>query len=245
MRKTLFNLIFYPLLIIVTIGMSSFFFFPVVITRSFFGVRRTLWVVRQLIRWYALVLMRFLMFPFVRIIYKDFEIGKGPGACVYICNHRSSSDGFFMANLNVEYVQVVGNWPFKVPVIGWIARAAGYLNVQKMSFLEFEATARQLLQENVSIITFPEGSRTTDRKVHQFRGSAFRVAQKAGVPIVPLCISGNQKVLEKGSWLFTPGTVYLHKLPMIHWEEFKDLVPFKLKNMVREIIQNEVDKLEL
>ncbi len=225
--------------------MSAFFFFPVVIARPFIGARRTLWVTRQLIRWYGLVVTHFLMFPFVRIIYKDFEKGKEPGVCVYVCNHRSSSDGIFVANLNVEYVQVVGNWPFKVPVIGWIARAAGYLNVQKMSSEQFETTACQLLKENVSIVAFPEGSRTTDRKVRQFKGSAFRVAQKAGVPIVPLCISGNQKIPEKGSWIITPGTVYLHKLPMIHWEEFKDLAPFKLKNMVREIIQNEVDKLEI
>ena len=225
--------------------MSAFFSFLVVIARPFIGVRRTLWVVRQLIRWYGLVITRFLMFPFVRIIYRDFEKGKGPGVCVYVCNHRSSSDGFLMAYLDVECVQVASNWPFKIPVIGWIARFAGYLNAQKMSSEEFEATACQLLKENVSIVAFPEGSRTTDRKVRQFNGSVFRVAQKAGVPIVPLCISGNQKIPEKGSWILTPGTIFLHKLPMIHWEEFKDLIPFKLKNMVREIIQNEVNKLEI
>ncbi|MBT3879007.1 MAG: 1-acyl-sn-glycerol-3-phosphate acyltransferase [Candidatus Scalindua sp.] len=245
MKKTIFNLTFYPLFVIVTIGMSAFFFFPVVIARPFIGVRRTLWVTRQLIRWYGLVVTRFLMFPFVRIIYKDFEKGKEPGVCVYVCNHRSSSDGFLMAYLGVECVQVASNWPFKIPVIGWIARVAGYLNVQKMSSEDFETTACQLLKENVSIVAFPEGSRTTDSKVRQFNGSVFRLAQKAGIPIVPLCISGNQKMPEKDSWVLTPGTIYLHKLPTIHYEEFKDLIPFKLKNMVREIIQNEVDKLEI
>ncbi len=224
--------------------MSAFFSFPVAIARPFIGVRRTLWIVRRLIRWYGLVITRFLTLPFLRIIYKDYEKEEGLGACVYVCNHRSSSDGIFIANLNVECVQVVGNWPFKVPIIGWIASFAGYLNIQKMSFQKFEAAACQLLKENVSIIAFPEGTRTTDGKVRQFNGSVFRMAQKACVPIVPLCISGNQKTPEKGSWVLTPGTIYLHKLPMIRYEEFRDLVPFKIKNMVREIIQNEVDKLE-
>ena len=244
MKKTLFNLTYYPLFVIVTIGMSAFFFFPVIIARPFLGYRRTLWVVRYLIRWYGLVIMRFLMFPFVRTIYKDYEEGKDPGACIYVCNHRSSTDPFLMANLNTEIIHVVSKWPFKVPVIGWIAKVAGYLNIQEMTFEEFEARTCRLLQENVSIVAFPEGSRATDCDVRQFNGTIFRVAQKARVPIVPVCISGNQKIPEKGSGILTPGTIYMHKLPAIHWEEFKDLIPFKLKNMVREIIQSEVDKLE-
>ena len=149
-----------------------------------------------------------------------------------------------MVLLKREAVQVVNNWPFKIPIIGLVARYAGYLSIRTMPFDQFLKQGCQLLEQGVCLIAFPEGSRSTDKTVCQFNGAIFRVAQAARVPIIPVCLSGNQRIPEKGSGFLTPGTVKVHKLPALEWESFKDFSPFKLKNKVREIIQAEVDQLE-
>lgn len=244
MKKILFNLTFYPLFVFVTVGMFLTAALPVIVLRPFIGRRKTLWVVRTLICWYGLVIVRGLTFPFVKLIYKDYEKDRDHGACVYVCNHRASSDGFLMALLNREVVQVVNNWPFKIPLIGWVARIAGYLSIRSMPFEEFEKKGCELLKQGVSLIAFPEGSRSMDKSMQQFNGAVFRVAQAARVPVIPVCLSGNQMIPSKGSAVLTPGTIRVHKLPALTWELYRDFSAFKLKNRVREIIQAEVDQLE-
>ncbi len=201
-------------------------------------------ILRGIIIGYGLVICRGLTFPFVKIKYKDSEPGERLPACVYVCNHRSSSDAFLMAFLRREVVQVVNNWPFKIPVLGWVARLSGYLSIRTMPFEEFLKRGKQLLQEGVSIVAFPEGSRTMDGQLLQFNSAVFRLAQIAEVPIVPLCLSGNQRIPEKGTNVLYPGTILIHKLPAMKWEYFKEMTPFKLKNKVRELIQSEVNQLE-
>ncbi len=244
MKKIFFNLTFYPLFLFVTLGMFLAATLPVVFMRPFIGLRKTLRNIRILICWYGLVIVRGLTFPFVRLIYKDYEKGRDYGACVYVCNHRSSSDAFLMALLNREVVQVVNNWPFRIPLIGWIARIAGYLSIRSMPFEIFEKKGCELLKQGVSLIAFPEGSRSMDKSMQQFNGAIFRVAQAAQVPIVPLCLSGNQRIPSKGTGILTPGTVRVHKLPALTWDSYKDFSAFKLKNRVREILQSEVNRLE-
>lgn len=228
----------------VTVGMFLAAAPPVVMLRPLIGKRRTLRIVRLLICWYGLVIVRGLTFPFVRLIYNDFEKDRDYGACVYVCNHRSSSDGFLMALLNREAVQIVNNWPFKIPLIGWVARIAGYLSIRSMPFEEFEKKGCELLRQGVSLIAFPEGSRSIDKSMQQFNGAVFRVAQAMHAPIVPLCLSGNQRIPSKGSGILTPGTVRVHKLPALTWEFYQDFSAFKLKNRIRDILQAEVNRLE-
>lgn len=217
---------------------------PVLIIRIFAGKRSAARAVRTLIRIYGFIIVRVLTFPFVRVERVRKESGDLRRGCVYVCNHRASSDAFLMESLNHELIQVVNNWPFKIPVLGWIARVAGYLSIRSMPFELFLKESCKRLQEGVSVVAFPEGSRSADSTVHQFNGAVFRVAQQAGVPIVPVCLSGNQDIPPKGSGLLNPGVIKIHILPALEWETFKDMSPFKLKNHVRQILQNEIDRLE-
>lgn len=244
MKKLLLNLIFYPSFVLVTVLIPAISLLPMVLFRLTLGSRKTLYILRTLIRYYGCIVVRILPFPFVRVEYRDFERDKTRGACVFVCNHRSSSDAFLMGCLQRELVQVVNNWPFKIPVIGLIGRLAGYLSVRTMPFEEFQRTSCKLLREGVSVVAFPEGSRSRDKTLHQFNGTVFRVAQMAGVPIIPICLSGNQDIPPKGSGILNPGTIKIHKLPALEWESFKDLTPFAVKNKVRAVLQEELDRLE-
>lgn len=243
LAKVLFNLTFYPLFIAVTVVMFSVFLLPVLLVLYTAGERAAMKCLRWLIFAYGFVILRGAALPFVRIRH----VRQGPKqtrACVYVCNHRAASDAFLMTFLGRELVQVVNNWPFKIPLLGWIAKRAGYLSVRSMPFEEFSEKALRLLEEGVSIAAFPEGSRSTEREMRQLNGAVFRVAQAAKVPVVPVCISGNDRIPEKGTNIFNPGTIRVHELPALEWESFKDMTPFKLKNHVRGLIQAEFERIQ-
>lgn len=244
LKRVLLNLIFYPSFVLVTVLLPAVSFLPMLLCRLTMGARRTLYLFRVLILWYGFIVVRVLPFPFVRVESREAGRGEKRAACVFVCNHRSSSDAFLMEALNCELVQVVNKWPFKIPVIGMLGRLAGYLNVRSMPFEEFLATACNLLHDGVSVVAFPEGSRSKEGKLGQFHGAVFRVAQTARVPIVPVCISGNQDIPPKGSCILNPGTVKVHRLPALDWESYGDLSPFELKNRVRALIQGELERLE-
>ena len=195
---------------------------------------------RRAISWYGTVVIRLLPFPLVRIRYKDYAKDDETDPYIFVCNHRATSDAFLMACLPYEIVQVVNIWPFRIPVLGIFARWAGYLSVREMPFEEFSRKAIELLGQGVSIVVLPEGTRSGDKTMGQFHGSIFRVALKAKCPIAPLCIAGNENIINRGSLLLRAGTIKVHKLPALQWEEYKDMKPFKLKNRVRDIIAREL-----
>jgi len=149
-----------------------------------------------------------------------------------------------MAVLPVEGVQVVNIWPFRIPVIGFFARKAGYLNIRMMPSEEFFGNALELLREKVSIIFFPEGTRSGNRNIGNFHGSAFRLALKSKAPVVPLCISGSENIPPKGSLLLRPGTIRIRRLPAITWNEYKEMSVFTFKNRIREMIGRELALME-
>lgn len=201
--------------------------------------RMMLRCLRRVISWYGAVVIRIIPWPLVRLSYKDFSQKKSSAPYIFICNHRSASDPFLLGVLPYEVVQVVNIWPFRLPVFGIVARIAGYINVRELPFETFFAKTSQLLKEGVSIAVFPEGTRSRDNSVAQFHSAIFRVALEARIPIVPLCITGNENIPPVGSPYLRPGLIKIHRLKAVTWEEYRSFSPFKLKNYLREIIIKE------
>lgn len=210
----------------------------------FLSHRRAMKLFRSAICWYGTVIIRVLPFPLVKIDYKDYET-RDNGPYIFVVNHRSASDPFLIASLSsYELVQIVNIWPFRIPVLGIIARLAGYLSINEMAFDKFVEKTVKLLNQGVSIVTFPEGTRSAGRIMGQFHGAIFRIALSTKFSIVPVCITGNEKIPSKGSLWLRPGTIKVHKLQSLKWEDYKNLNSFKLKNMVRDMIAAEIDIME-
>jgi 1-acyl-sn-glycerol-3-phosphate acyltransferase len=104
--------------------------------------------------------------------------------------------------------------------------------------------AGRLLQEGASLAAFPEGTRSGSRQMGSFHGTVFRLALRERVPIVPVCIAGNERMPRRGTAMLEPGRVRVRSLPAVAWEEYKNLTPFQLKQRIREIIQGELDRME-
>jgi len=240
------NVIFYTsfiLFVIVSIPVLTFYICFLAIFSTW---RRTMKRFRITIGWWALGIIKIILLPVARIQYKNRDEISISGPYIFVCNHRSFSDGFLLALpcMPQECIQIVNTWPFKIPVIGLIAKLAGYLSIKEMPFDEFSRRACELLRQGVSIVAFPEGTRSRNKKIGQFHSSIFRIALQAQCPIVPICISGNENIPPRGSLLLHQGIIKMRKLPGLEWEQYKDLGPFKLKNKVRDIIASELATME-
>ncbi len=229
------NFIFWPLFFLV-----SLIYIPVataiVATVSLFVSSRTaMWLTRRAISCYGqLVLL--CSWPPGRVQYRDLAPQDGGGPFLFVCNHRSASDPFLMACLPYECIQIVKQWPFRLPVLGFMARLAGYLSIHDMPIESFYRKASKLYNERVCIISFPEGTRSGSREMGPFTSAVFRLAHTLGATIVPLAIMGNENIPPKGSFMLHPGRVRVHKLPALKWEDYKDMSIFSLKNYVRDLL---------
>ncbi|MDF7823387.1 lysophospholipid acyltransferase family protein [Pontiellaceae bacterium B12227] len=237
------NLAFYSLFFIVSALLIPVLILIGLVFAPFGSWRKTMERTRFLIKVYGTVMM--VMGEPLLKVRGEHPYGKPPLPCIYVCNHRSSSDAFTMAKLPGEIIQVVNIWPFKLPVLGFFAKFAGYQSIREMSHDEFSARGAAFLKEGVSIAAFPEGTRATSREMGSFHGSLFRLAQETGVPVVPVCLSGTEKAPPKGTLVLQPVSIRVRTLEPVLQEAYKDLSPFKFKNMVRERISEELDRMEL
>ncbi len=180
----------------------------------------------------------------MNVNYIDTDPASRKRASVYVYNHRSFSDGFLLSLLPMEGVQVVKGWPFRIPILGIVARIAGYLNVEGLTPVGFLDAGTQLLAQGTSVHGFPEGTRSQSKKLGTFYGLLFRLAMVAECPIVPVCIVGNEKMPKKGSLMIHPGAVTMSVMKAVEWNDYKELSAFQLKNMVRDLIDSEIESIE-
>lgn len=110
----------------------------------------------------------------------------------------------------------------------------------RQSLKVIQAVTRDVKEGGRRFIIFPEGTRSKNGNVMgEFHGGSFRCAVKAKCPILPIAYIDCFKPLdEKGS---KPLTVQMHYLPVIPYEEFKDLDTVALATLVKQRIQDCID----
>ena len=199
--------------------------------------------IRRFISWYGFITLKVILFPFIKTKFIDTAAKEKVSPCIYVCNHRASSDPFLLSFLPNEIVQIISDWPFRIPVLGYMAKLAGYLSIKEMEHEDFFIVTEDLLKQGVCLAAFPEGTRSGSNKMGQFHGAIFRVALKVKCPIVPLCVVGNEKIPTRDFIMHT-GTIKMKKMPAIYYEQYKDMTPFKFKNYVRSIILEETARME-
>ncbi len=201
--------------------------------------RRTLWYVRRTIGYYGAAAV-YCGWPLIRVRYVDYAPQEKP-PFVFVANHRSASDAFLMSVLPVDCVEILNIWPSRLPFVNCFSRLAGFLRVREMPFEEFIEAGSRLLADGVSIIAFPEGTRSGSRNMGQFHGSAFRLAQRAGAKICPIAISGNENIPARGSLVMHPGRIVISKLPAVTVEQYREMNAYRLKTRVRETIRQHLE----
>jgi 1-acyl-sn-glycerol-3-phosphate acyltransferase len=133
----------------------------------------------------------------------------------FIVNHVNLFDPFM---LYCAIPQIVRGWEleshFKIPVYGWLMRRFGNVpvpDVRRPSDLKrLWRLSREAFDRGISLIVFPEGSRTRDGRVGPFEDGVFRMAVQLGVPIVPVSLAGSFQHHRTGHWMLWPATITVH-----------------------------------
>lgn len=238
----LFNILFYSQLILHSVIYVFILFFYLIPPMPFFSSEKNRIQIRKAIKLYGKWVLKFAIFPYVKIIYRDLSTKK-PLPGIFICNHRSASDAYLLALLDAELVQIAKQWPFRLPLYGFFAKKGEYISIFDLTFEELQKRCSELFAKDVSIAVFPEGTRSGNKKVGNFNSSMFRVAIKNRCPIYPVCITGNEKIPDR-NFNVSPGTIRVNKLEPLLWEDYKNMTPFQLKNYVRSIIIEETGRMD-
>ncbi len=199
-------------------------------------------LIRYIILYYGQWVITLTGWPFIRVKYIDrAPAEQEPG--IFVCNHRSASDPFLVAKIDRNLVQTVNYWPLQLPLLGFFARQGEYLNINGEPFELLAAKSRNLLHHGVTIVSFPEGTRSGSKNMGQFHSGIFKIALELQCPLYPLCIVGNEAIPDR-KFKFHPGQIRVEKLPMLRYSDYKDMSAFKLKNYLREQLQQATAKID-
>jgi 1-acyl-sn-glycerol-3-phosphate acyltransferase len=114
---------------------------------------------------------------------------------------------------------------FKIPFIGWCLSLTKHIKLTRgksESIRKVYKEAISWLRKDMSVLFFPEGTRSETDQMNKFQSGAFKLAIKERKPILPISIKGIREALPKGSWIFKRKvSVKLNVLPAISVEDFK------------------------
>jgi 1-acyl-sn-glycerol-3-phosphate acyltransferase len=188
----------------------------------------------------------------LRIAGVGFEIKRSPGfdpskTSIFICNHVNIFDPFVIYSAIPQFVRGFElESHFKVPIYGALMRRFGNIPVPDKPSREgleiMTQRAKQALEAGISLIAFAEGSRTRNGHVQEFKKGIFNMAQKLGIPVVPMSMVGSYQFFRTGHWMLHPGkiTVYLHDT--IDTTKFGRSEVDLLRQQVQEIVAGPVEE---
>jgi 1-acyl-sn-glycerol-3-phosphate acyltransferase len=124
---------------------------------------------------------------------------------VVVSNHQSMGDICMAFCLDLHFKWISKKVNFQVPFMGWMMYHAGYIPLVRGHRGSIEKCMEQAgtwLKRGVSVLFFPEGTRSQDGNIKAFKPGAFSLALKTGCDILPVAMTGTMDALPKHSWLF-------------------------------------------
>ncbi|MCH2215750.1 MAG: 1-acyl-sn-glycerol-3-phosphate acyltransferase [Flavobacteriales bacterium] len=121
--------------------------------------------------------------------------------CIFYANHRSHFDIPVMMYSLPRPLYFLAKKELKsVPFLGWGMAAIGMIFIDRKdraSAIKSMDLAGNQIKKGKSIVSFPEGTRSDKREMQAFKKGAFHLAKSQSIPLVPVAISGTDKVLPK------------------------------------------------
>ena len=230
-------------LIILWVVLTTAFFSGIAIIASFFSrtgdcvhiiagiwARSILWVSRVHVRIHGL---------------SNIEPDK---SYVYMANHQSNFDiPVLLGYLPVQFRWLAKAELFKIPVFGRAMLGAGYVKIDRFnqeSAFESISEAAQKMKNGVSVMIFPEGTRSKDGRIRPFKKGGFVMAVDSGVPIVPVIIRGTLPIMAKSSLRINRGDVEMEIAKPIDTIDYSRETKEELMDRVRSVICQKFDAAE-
>ena len=165
---------------------------------------------------------------------------------IYMCNHQSNFDiPVLLAYLKVQFRWLAKAELFRIPLFGLAMKRAGYISIDRRDHQSAIASlkkAAKIIREGVSVIIFPEGTRSPDGRISPFKKGGFVLAIDSGVPIVPVILHGTRSIMPKKRLRIVPGTVVMEITDPIVLSGYTRNNKEALMSRIREIICETFEK---
>ncbi len=165
---------------------------------------------------------------------------------LFLANHQSIYDIpvlFWHLPYQVRIVAKasLGRFPF----LGWHLRRSGHVLVDRSNpgnstMLQI----KELMRQHVSLVVFPEGTRSADGRVARFRAGIVMLAIEAGLPIVPVAVEGTRHVMLKGRLMTCPGHVRVRVLPPVSTQGLETGQARQLAGVIERQVREQVEQIQ-
>lgn len=162
---------------------------------------------------------------------------------VVVANHESFVDILLISHLPMEMKWLSKKDFFSYPLVGWMMRLARDIPLQRGdrdSAIAALAACRDRLDDNVSVMIFPEGTRSLNGELGPFKDGAFSTAIAAGAPILPLAVHGTRTALRKHDWRLGRSRAEVRILPVVPTDGLNESDTADLRERVRSMIDAEL-----
>jgi 1-acyl-sn-glycerol-3-phosphate acyltransferase len=165
---------------------------------------------------------------------------------IYMGNHQSYFDVFSIFSAIPQTVRFMAKKElFKIPLFGWALYTSGTIRIDRSNrskAISSMNNALDKIRNGVSVVVFPEGTRSEDGKIREFKKGGFVIALKGEIPIIPISISGSRFILQKHSNKIHPGKIKIVFGDPINTKDFGYQERENLGNYVRDIIVKNYDE---
>ena len=159
-----------------------------------------------------------LIFAGVKVQISGKENIETDNSYIVVSNHQSFMDiPILDACLPLYLTFITKKELFKIPIFGWGLSAAGMLKIDRSdrsrSIKTLNEAEKTIFKNGLSVLAFPEGTRSKDGEIHSFKRGPFVMAINSGIPILPVSVKGTFDIKSKKNLTIKAGniTVIIHK----------------------------------
>ena len=165
---------------------------------------------------------------------------------IYLTNHQSYFDIFaLLAYLPVDFKFILKQELMKIPLFGFAMRRARYIGIDRENprkAVKSINEAAKRIKNGASVVIFPEGTRSTDGRLQEFKRGGFRLAIKSGCDVVPVAIIDSRHIVPKGSLRINRGTIAISIGKPISVKEYSKKEMGQLMARVREAMITQMEE---
>ena len=165
---------------------------------------------------------------------------------VMVSNHESFVDMLLISHLKIEMKWLSKETILKIPLVGWMMKMSGDVSLVRGDPSSGAAALKVCetwLDRKMSVMIFPEGTRSLDGEIRAFKDGAFRLAITTGTPILPMAVHGTRSALRKHDWRMGDTNAEVRVLEPISTEGMTEEDIPVLRERVRDLIVAEVAKM--
>jgi len=179
----------------------------------------------------------------VNVLVKGLSNINGNGPFIFTSNHQSYLDIWIaLATLPYSFRFLAKESLFKWPFIGWHLTRSGHIPIARedsKSGVKSLLNTVKKIKNGTNVLIFPEGRRSKEGIMGEFKKGAFLLAAKTGVTLVPIIMKNTASLFPEGSLFVYPGKVEINILPQVDTGKFGSKKTDELMEHVKKIMGDE------